>query len=92
MPALQAGQETTMEFGNWLRQQRRQRGWSAAHLARLAGVSQACVSSLEGDAGRSPTLATAERLTLALGMPLWEALREMSAPPTSLGTRKVHRN
>lgn len=66
-------------FGDWIRRERLARGWTAAYLARRAGLSQSCITSIEIGT-RRPTLTTAARISRALGMDLWEALREIQNP------------
>ncbi|NYT25048.1 helix-turn-helix transcriptional regulator [Alcaligenaceae bacterium] len=53
-------------------------GWSSQQLARRAGLSQACISSIETGRRASPSLMTASRIAKAFGMPLWVALRELT--------------
>ena len=60
-----------------MREQRLSRGWTSQYLARRAGVSQACISSIETGTRRSPSLATAERICRAFGVPLWTAIEEV---------------
>jgi len=36
-----------LEFGEWLKEQREERGWSRAELARQAGVSEGAISKWE---------------------------------------------
>jgi transcriptional regulator with XRE-family HTH domain len=49
------------------------RGWSAADLARHAGVSEAAVSRIEARK-RRPNAATVAKLARALGLPLADLL------------------
>jgi transcriptional regulator with XRE-family HTH domain len=67
---------STEGFGRWVRAQRLARGWTGLQLARRAGLSQSCISTIEIGV-RRPTLDTAARISRALGVDLWEALRDI---------------
>ena len=69
--------------GSNLAELRRARGWSAAELARRAGVGKATLSEIEAGR-RNATLETLFALTTALSVPLSQALlgaEAQSGPP-----------
>lgn len=66
-----------MQFGDWLKKERTKRGLTGAALAKRSGVSQSYISSLESGKRRDPSLSIAARITKGLGVPLWEAVKEI---------------
>jgi transcriptional regulator with XRE-family HTH domain len=61
--------EVTASLGRRIGELRRGRGWSAAELARRAGIGKATLSEIEAGR-RNTTLETLDALTRALGVPL----------------------
>lgn len=70
--------DNTGRFGEWVRDRRLACGWTSTQLARRAGVSQACISSIETGRRVSPSLMTASRIARAFRTPLWAVLREIA--------------
>ncbi len=56
-------------FGDVIRQSRQARGWSQERLAGTASINRSCMGEIER-ATAIPTLASAEKLAQALGVPL----------------------
>jgi transcriptional regulator with XRE-family HTH domain len=61
-------------FGLAVRAARRQRGWAQEQLSAAAGLDRTYVSGLERGQ-RNPTLATLERIAVALDRPLSELIK-----------------
>ena len=86
-----------MNFGEWLRTRRQQRGYSQEALGRLSGKSGAYISMLErgyNTTGRSdirPSLETIDSLARALEAPIAEArvIAGYCAPESTISTRTV---
>lgn len=68
-----------MDFGAWLRHERLKKGWTMNRLAHQAGVSQGYISALETGMRRCPSLIVAARLSSGMGIPLWVAIKDMTA-------------
>jgi transcriptional regulator with XRE-family HTH domain len=66
--------------GERLKRRREEQGWTAAELARRAGVSKAYLSRLEAGKTVRPSAAILERLAAALGTTVAD-LREHDLPP-----------
>jgi len=64
---------TSTLFGPVIRQLRDSRGWSQEHLAGLADLNRSYMGEIERSAAM-PSLATAEKLAHALGVPLSELI------------------
>lgn len=66
-------------FGRWIRAARDFHGVSLPELAKRASMSKGHLSKIENDptAGPACSLATAEKLTRAFGMPLWQVLKRL---------------
>lgn len=61
------GQDEGSAFGDWLYNERQQRGWSREDLAEKAGISAQAIYQIETGRVRSPWKQTRERLANALG-------------------------
>jgi transcriptional regulator with XRE-family HTH domain len=68
-------------IGAAVRSERTRTGWSAAELARRAGISKASISQLESGAG-NPSVETLWSLSDALGVPFSTLVDPGSAGPT----------
>lgn len=64
-------------IGNHVRSRRKEIGFSVAYLAQRSGISKGMLSKIE-NAQSSPSLATIERLALALDMPVTSLFRGLS--------------
>ena len=67
------GRPPSARFGPVIRQLRDSRGWSQEHLAGLADLNRSYMGEIERSAAM-PSLATAEKLAHALGVPLSELI------------------
>ena len=76
--------------GERLKRRRAERGWTAAELARRAGVSRAYLSRLEAGKTVRPSAAILERLAGALGTTVAD-LREQDLPPAERGVSEALR-
>jgi transcriptional regulator with XRE-family HTH domain len=79
-PFLQAGLMDDYTFDRWLRDKRRERGWTGPELAAKSGVSKQVISNIERQAPHPisnspyrPKVETVDKLAEALGGPLAEA-------------------
>ena len=72
-PQAPAGRAPSTRFGPVIRQLRDSRGWSQEHLAGLANLNRSYMGEIERSAAM-PSLATAEKLAHALGVPLSELI------------------
>lgn len=78
------GARAAAAIGAQIRLRRRQRGMSAAELARRAGLGKATLSQLEAGTG-NPTIETLEAVALALHLPLTDLLaRDTDSGPVHL--------
>ncbi|MCC3281354.1 MULTISPECIES: helix-turn-helix domain-containing protein [Arthrobacter] len=75
-----ADPELQQRIGAAVRRERLRAGWSAAELARRAGISKGNVSQLESGAG-NPTVETLWALSDALGLPFSALVDPGSAGP-----------
>ncbi|HAQ60269.1 MAG TPA: DNA-binding protein [Microbacterium sp.] len=75
------GDSVRQHIGGAVRRERTRIGWSAAELARRAGISKASVSQLESGAG-NPSVETLWSLSDALGVPFSTLVDPGSAGPT----------
>ena len=77
-----------MEWGNWLKAQRRQRGWTQAELAEASGIPLGTIRDYE-QCRRDPLLSRAQWLALALRVSLdkFPLLDE----PAASGRRRARR-
>lgn len=69
---------SNMTFGQWMKMAREIQQLRQQDVADSAGLDFSYISFLERDK-RKPTLETAEKVALALGVPLWQALRHMES-------------
>lgn len=76
-----ADPELRQRIGEAVRRERFRLGWSAAELARRAGVSKGNLSQLESGAG-NPTVETLWALSDALGLPFSALVDPGTAGPT----------
>ncbi|MFI0730652.1 helix-turn-helix domain-containing protein [Streptomyces sp. NPDC021225] len=77
----QPASSTAAAVGTKIRLRRRQRGMSAAEMARRAGLSKATLSQLEAGRG-NPTIDTLDAIAIALSIPLADLLaREADTGP-----------
>ena len=67
------GHPPSTRFGPVIRHLRDSRGWSQEHLAGLANLNRSYMGEIERSAAM-PSLATAEKLAHALGVPLSELI------------------
>lgn len=67
-------------FGRWIKAARDFHGISLDDLAKRADVSKGHLSKIENDPSASLgiSLAVAEKLTMAFGMPLWQVLKRIT--------------
>lgn len=65
-----------MSFGAWVLTTREKKGLTRANLAAAAEVSLSTVYSAE-QGTNEPRLGNAAKISEALGMPLWQALKSM---------------
>lgn len=67
-------------FGRWVKAARDFHGISLDDVAKRADVSKGHLSKIENDPSASLgiSLAVAEKLTTAFGMPLWQVLKRIS--------------
>lgn len=66
---IQHIKDTVQNSLAYLKNARKQKGWSIAQLARESGVSVGVISDLENDKGKVPSLVNFIALTRALDMP-----------------------
>ena len=67
-----------MDFGQNIRQVRKQRGLTQVALGKLAGLSQSYISMLEGDQRPKVSAVNLKRIADALGVTMNELLKEDS--------------
>jgi transcriptional regulator with XRE-family HTH domain len=75
----QEASESTMTFAANVRRIMDQRGMNVTELGHMADVSRPALSNLLNGKGGNCTLATAERIAEALGVPLHRLLRRSAA-------------
>ena len=73
IPHATSGRAPSARFGPVIRQLRDSRGWSQETLAGLANLNRSYMGEIERSAAM-PSLATAEKLAHALGVPLSELI------------------
>ena len=70
-------------FSEWMQNERQERDWSQADLARYAGISRAIVNKIENGAN-TPSPETITSIARALGVPLTLAFRKAGLLPPEL--------
>lgn len=64
-----------MTFGKWLTKTREKQGLTLEEVATAAGLSKSSIYMIE-NGGTDPRLDSATRISKALGLPLWKALKQ----------------
>lgn len=80
---------TAASIAAQVRLRRRQRGISAAELARIAGLSKATMSAVEAGNG-NPTVETLDAIAVALRIPLTDLLSTEHSVESSIQRREPH--
>ena len=70
-------------FSEWMQNERQERDWSQADLARYAGISRAIVNKIENGAN-TPSPETITSIARAFGVPLTLAFRKAGLLPPEL--------